>query len=135
MTYFIILKGNFPSLMHTRFDSEEMAKREVDRLETIRIDRKNNINKHPSVGKGACFANMRENVPWSYKPIVVDTMKKVERCDICKMELGNCDFVDGKTRLGPWANMCLDCYKLLGIGLGTGKGQLYDGITKQKKEG
>lgn len=31
--------------------------------------------------------------------------------------------VDGKTRSGPWANMCEDCFDRFGVGLGTGRGQ------------
>ncbi len=34
-------------------------------------------------------------------------------------------FVDGCTRFGFWANLCLTCYVRYGIGLGLGKGQLY----------
>jgi hypothetical protein len=30
---------------------------------------------------------------------------------------------DGKTRGGPWANMCEAHYRIHGTGLGTGKGQ------------
>lgn len=35
------------------------------------------------------------------------------------------NFVDGRTRRGPWANMCLSCHRTQGVGLGTGKGQHY----------
>lgn len=31
--------------------------------------------------------------------------------------------VDGKTVLGPWANMCTECHERYGVGLGTGRGQ------------
>lgn len=31
--------------------------------------------------------------------------------------------VDGKTRMGPWANMCQAHFRQYGVGLGTGKGQ------------
>lgn len=30
---------------------------------------------------------------------------------------------DGKTWLGPWANMCEGCFAVNGVGLGLGKGQ------------
>jgi len=50
-------------------------------------------------------------------------------------EIPNCDFcklrdklvpaqVDGRTVLGPWANMCMDHFIRYGVGLGTGYGQL-----------
>ena len=34
-------------------------------------------------------------------------------------------FIDGKTRMGPWACMCKDCHSRFGFGLGQGKGQKY----------
>jgi len=49
-------------------------------------------------------------------------------------------FVDGLTRFGPWANMCLNCHHQFGVGLGVGKGQKYmpvqiNGITHWQKVG
>jgi hypothetical protein len=44
-------------------------------------------------------------------------------CDFCHRLVDV--WVDGKTTLGPWANMCLACFRVAGIGLGTGKGQKY----------
>jgi hypothetical protein len=46
-------------------------------------------------------------------------------CDICK---NNGDETvpaqyDGRTKSGPWANMCITHFNLHGVGLGTGKGQ------------
>lgn len=40
-------------------------------------------------------------------------------CDFCGAEAQ----FDAKTTSGPWANMCLPCYKVHGVGLGTGLGQ------------
>ena len=43
--------------------------------------------------------------------------------------LPGCDFcsktaeVDGRTRMGPWANMCPGHHVEYGVGLGLGKGQ------------
>lgn len=34
-------------------------------------------------------------------------------------------FVDGKTKLGPWAIMCHPDFRMHGVGLGVGKGQKY----------
>jgi hypothetical protein len=48
--------------------------------------------------------------------VVVD---KRPLCDFCKAEAQ----FDAKTKAGPWAYLCLACYKLHGIGLGTGYGQ------------
>jgi hypothetical protein len=52
-----------------------------------------------------------------------------KKCDICggSLEKG---WVDGAINMGPWANMCMKCFKKHGKGLGTGKGQKYnkDGV-------
>ena len=45
-------------------------------------------------------------------------------CDICQTVITD-RFVDGRTKSGPWANMCLPCYEKHGVGLGTGSGQLF----------
>ena len=56
------------------------------------------------------------------------------KCDICERPLKG-KFIDGKTSMGPWANMCVSCHSHLGFGLGTGRGQLYDLTTLKKLEG
>jgi hypothetical protein len=72
------------------------------------------------------------------KAPVVKHLSPPDFCDICKREIVYV-FIDGKTIHGPWANMCLRCYELIGVGLGTGKGQKYqlhgDGKTWTKVEG
>lgn len=35
------------------------------------------------------------------------------------------EFIDGKTRMGPWALMSKNSFKQHGVGIGQGKGQLY----------
>jgi hypothetical protein len=35
------------------------------------------------------------------------------------------EFVDGKTRMGPWAIMSPSSHRMQGLGLGLGKGQRY----------
>lgn len=46
------------------------------------------------------------------------------KCDICDADLKDA-YIDGRTRRGPWANMCPSCFFIspgigkLGIGLGT----------------
>ena len=47
-----------------------------------------------------------------------------EKCDICSCKIED-DFIDGRTKYGPWANMCPACHCKDGVGLGTGKGQKY----------
>lgn len=50
-------------------------------------------------------------------------MEQAKVCDFC--DHLSFHWVDGKTSIGPWANMCMPCYKTHGIGLGMGKGQEY----------
>ena len=57
-----------------------------------------------------------------------------EKCDICGIIL-TAIFIDGRTIHGPWANMCPECHKKHGCGLGTGYGQQYDINTTKKIEG
>jgi len=53
------------------------------------------------------------------------------KCDICggpikgKVEY----FVDGQTKMGPWALMCPTCFKRHGVAIKVGYGQKYDGKT------
>ena len=55
-------------------------------------------------------------------------------CDICGKHAGD-KYVDGATKMGPWANMCLKCWKSHGRGkLGKGIGQMYDNKTGDKIE-
>lgn len=46
-------------------------------------------------------------------------------CDICKIKITSV-FIDGKTKFGPWADMCLNCHTIHGVGLGLGRGQKYE---------
>jgi hypothetical protein len=57
-------------------------------------------------------------------------------CDSCIShckDVGNGDLYDAKTRMGPWAVLCTDCFDAVGIGLGTGLGQKYAWSSDQKK--
>lgn len=48
-------------------------------------------------------------------------------CDMCHTGLKTAgEFVDGRTRMGPWAMLCTSCHEKYGVGLGAGKGQLYE---------
>ncbi|MAH49539.1 hypothetical protein CMI37_27200 [Candidatus Pacearchaeota archaeon] len=46
-------------------------------------------------------------------------------CDLCRRPI-RMIFIDGKTSSGPWGNMCPECHKSEGGGLGTGLGQRYE---------
>lgn len=51
---------------------------------------------------------------------------QLPECDVHALELGTPGVpaaYDGKTKRGPWANMCDACFGTHGIGLGTGRGQ------------
>lgn len=45
-------------------------------------------------------------------------------CDICERPI-DIQFVDGATKRGSWANMCIHCFRVHGQGLGLGRGQHY----------
>lgn len=49
------------------------------------------------------------------------TVASLPACDIHRGE--HPAKYDGKTTLGPWANMCQEAFDEYGVGLGTGKGQ------------
>lgn len=52
-------------------------------------------------------------------------------CQCCGGALGK-TFVDGRLRIGPWAVMCRSCHRDLGVGLGIGRGQLYNTETGER---
>lgn len=55
------------------------------------------------------------------------------KCDLCKKDLKQEDkFFDARTWFGPWALMCVVCFASEGVGLGLGKGQMYDSKTLEK---
>jgi len=64
---------------------------------------------------------------------------QTDKCDICGEDLHRFVnkqwFVDGKTKMGPWALMCARCFEMYGVGLGVGRGQKYDANTLEKIEG
>ena len=55
-------------------------------------------------------------------------------CDLCHHPLKT-QFVDGSTKMGPWAIMCMTCHGSMGRGLGLGRGQLYNLETLEKVSG
>lgn len=61
---------------------------------------------------------------------------KPQQCQLCgrKFEDGY-SYIDGKTAMGSWADMCGDCHKQFGCGLGVGKGQEYDWTSGKKIAG
>ena len=61
---------------------------------------------------------------------------KVGDCDLCgdPLELFPW-FADAKSPRGPWGLFCPYCCSEMDITFGTGRGQKYDSITKEKMEG
>lgn len=47
-----------------------------------------------------------------------------EYCQLTRKLLTH-TFIDGKTKMGPWAIMSEDAHAKYGVGLGQGKGQKY----------
>lgn len=60
------------------------------------------------------------------KPHTTVEVTALPNCDFCQ-EHNNTQpaYADGKTVMGPWANMCRHHYMVYGIGFGLGKGQKY----------
>lgn len=57
-------------------------------------------------------------------------------CELCGAKIIKQNhFIDGKTTSGPWAIMCMACFFINGVGLGSGRGQRYDVETLEKVEG
>lgn len=55
------------------------------------------------------------------------TMKYDDSCYFCFVKgVSNKAIYDGKTKQGPWAYMCEDCFKEKGVGVGTGNGHKLD---------
>lgn len=49
---------------------------------------------------------------------------RIPDCDFCKENaVTKPATVDGRTIIGPWANMCQNHFQMYGVGLGLGKGQ------------
>lgn len=57
----------------------------------------------------------------------MSTETKVESLPTCQFDCqggaAHDAVYDGKTKMGPWANMCAIAFKRHGVGLGTGRGQ------------
>jgi len=53
------------------------------------------------------------------KPHTEVVVSKLPKCDFCSATAQ----YDGKTRMGPWANMCPMHFRTYGVGLGLGRGQ------------
>jgi len=54
----------------------------------------------------------------------VTTVTELPDCDICKSRgKKHPAKYDGRTKMGPWAYMCPDCFVFNGVGLGIGRGQ------------
>jgi hypothetical protein len=58
-----------------------------------------------------------------HRAVVVEGFSRA--CDFCKQLDGTLTraTVDGRTVLGPWADLCERHFKELGVGLGLGRGQ------------
>ena len=50
-------------------------------------------------------------------------VSEIRNCDMCNQDPPAPAYADGKTRSGPWANMCKPCFTWFGVGLGLGMGQ------------
>ena len=71
--------------------------------------------------RGAASSSTGRTTPMTTKTC---TGSPPKTCDVCGEAIDE-QFVDGKTKMGPWGILCLDCHVDVGVGLGTGKGQRY----------
>lgn len=56
-----------------------------------------------------------------------------QTCDYCSKELNNDKYlIDGATKQGPWAYMCVDCFRKYGTLIKWGYGQLYQKIDEDE---
>lgn len=72
---------------------------------------------------------MAEKKQWRGDPLA---------CNFCEQTgvvLDTESFVDGMTKMGPWAVMCDSHFIRFGVGVGPGQGQRYDAKTGEKIEG
>lgn len=71
------------------------------------------------------------------KPKVVWMSERPTTCDGCNrpLSLSGDFFYDARTRWGPWGILGECCFKEVGVGLGTGKGQKYHLESLEKVEG
>lgn len=93
------------------------------------------------VACGALFADeAKATVTWDPADVTcpgcLDALADPSEAYVTEVPLGkHCDFhwmrartavpamFDGRTRMGPWANMCEPCFIVDGVGLGLGIGQ------------
>lgn len=47
-------------------------------------------------------------------------------CDLNATHKITDTFVDGRTSMGSWADMCPNCHRQYGVGVGIGRGQKYE---------
>ena len=74
-------------------------------------------------GPDRCIHNNPTNRPCSYCAHTAVQVATIPNCDLCSGSVKRPAFVDGKTKLGPWAYMCRIHFTTHGVGLGLGKGQ------------
>lgn len=55
--------------------------------------------------------------------VIVDHLPTCDICEFVDGTKGITAHFDGKTKGGPWANMCETHFVMYGVGLGTGRGQ------------
>lgn len=57
-------------------------------------------------------------------PKIIKYINPPSVCDNCHCDFGRTMY-DCKTVYGSWANLCTECFNVLGLGIGTGLGQQY----------
>ena len=59
-----------------------------------------------------------------YDSTATEALVDRPNCDLCATQGKTMPAaIDGATRMGPWAYMCVPCHETYGLGLGMGRGQ------------
>jgi hypothetical protein len=93
----------------------------IDNIAPVRSIETMNEHQEPQQATEQQFnTDVREELPG-----IARLVWDVPQCDIHAKAgaLGIPARVNGKTTAGPWANMCLPCFREFGVGLGVGSGQ------------
>lgn len=119
----------------------------LDEMEYLHKELENTLNQRLETLKildntQDCFTYEKSSEEDIFKDIInLEEAKKrgeyhnlhtVENCDICRKILKSDKYIiDGKTKKGSWAWMCVDCFNENGVGIKWNIGQLYQKVRNK----
>ncbi len=94
---------------------------------------------HPTAHDALCAALNAGLIRFRIEPVMTESRRwqsARNTCDVCDSDISHTEFVDGKTKHGPWALMCMRCWHRYGAfaSFGTGQAQHYN-VTGEKIDG